>query len=187
MYILKPSSLVALTLFSALLLLPLPVMAFDETDDAETADDPRPDLAETRDQLMEEIVVVGEKSTIQLRHEIRAADMVVYEIFNELNTDDDYDIECRKQARIGSHILRTQCKARLYWEAQSELAEEDMAIPTIRPVANRARHERILREKVRDMAAKNPELLRAMLQREILKRELARRKEKNQATNDPDS
>jgi len=153
-------------------------MAQDDAGEAEVVGDPLPDLSEVREQLLEEVVVIGEKSTIQLRREIRAADKIVYDTFNELNADDDYDIVCRKETRIGSQIVRLHCRARLYWEARSALAEEDAAVATPQPVSNQAKHEKVLKEKVRDLAMQNPALLQAMLRREILKRELARRKEK---------
>jgi len=167
----------ATTLCAALLFLPIVGMAQDDGDETETPSDPLPNLIEIREQLMDEVVVIGEKTTIQLRREIQAADIIVYDIFNELNTDDDYDIVCRKEARIGSQIVNLRCKSQLFWEARSALAEDDDAIATPQPVSNRARHEQVLQEKVRELAMQDSDLLQAMLRREILKRELARRKE----------
>ena len=181
MNIRKPHSLVPAAFCAAWLFVLQPTMAAVDDDETYDAGDALPDLSEVREHLLEEIVVVGEKTTIQLRREIRAADMVVFDTFNELNADDEYDIVCRKQTRIGSQVVRMKCKARMFWEAQSELAEEDSAVSTIQPLSNRRKHERILHEKVRALASTNPNLLKVMLRREILKRELENRKEQQQS------
>lgn len=136
------------------------------------ADEP---VEESGEQQVEEIVVVGERSTAQLRHEIEAANMVVYETYNELNQDDDYDIECRKEAPIGSQVLRTYCRARIYWESRSPREEEEDTLATTRRSSNHMAHDRILQEKMRTLAKTNPILLNAIVKREILRRELASR------------
>lgn len=132
---------------------------------------------ETPEQQVEEIVVVGEKSTAQLRREIEIANVLVYETYNELNPDDDYDIECRKEAPIGSQVLRTYCRARIYWESRSPREEEADTLPTSRQPSNQAAHNRILQEKMRTFAKADQALMNAIIKREILKRELEGRQE----------
>lgn len=133
---------------------------------------------ETKDQQVEEVVVVEDKSTSQLRSEIEAARMLVFETYNQLNPDDDYDIECRKEAPIGSQVLRTYCRARIYWESRSPREEEEHTIATSLGPSNQATHDRIVQEKMRALAKTNQTLLNAIIKREILKRELASRKDK---------
>jgi hypothetical protein len=128
---------------------------------------------ESQEQQVEEIAVVGERSVSQLKREIEAANRVVYETYNELNTDDDYDIECRKLAPIGSQVLRTYCRARIYWDTRSPREEEDDTLAINRQPSSPAVYDRTLQEKMRELARTNPALLNAIIEREILKRELA--------------
>lgn len=129
------------------------------------------------DATIEEIVVLGEKTVPQLRREIRAAEMEIIDLFNASNSDSDYDILCRTDTRIGNQIPRTNCKARIYWEALSELAQDaDDAVPTNRPLMMPAKHADVLRIKMLEQAEENPKLLQALVRRKLLQRELQVRK-----------
>ena len=118
-----------------------------------------------------------EKSSAQLRHEIEAANQLVYKIFNELNPDDDYDIECKKEARLGSQLLRTYCRTRISWESRSPWDEAEDRLSTSRQPSSEAAHNRILREKMLALAKANPPLMNAIVQRKLLQRELDSREE----------
>jgi len=52
------------------------------------------------------------------------AEEALYGLFNSLNTDDDFDVRCFKEAPTGSHIKRRVCRAnfvtRLIREAISD-------------------------------------------------------------------
>ena len=69
---------------------------------------------------IEEITVLGERSFFTLRLEIEAAEEEVYGLFNELNTNDDFDFKCTREAYTGSHIKRRRCMAAYLREAQAE-------------------------------------------------------------------
>jgi len=69
---------------------------------------------------IEEITVLGERSFFTLRLEIEAAEAEVYGLFNELNTNDDFDFKCTREAYTGSHIKRRRCMAAYLREAQAE-------------------------------------------------------------------
>ena len=69
---------------------------------------------------IEEITVLGERSFFTLRLEIEAAEAEVYGLFNELNTNDDFDFKCNREAYTGSHIKRRRCMAAYLREAQAE-------------------------------------------------------------------
>jgi hypothetical protein len=69
---------------------------------------------------IEEITVLGERSFFILRLEIEAAEAEVYGLFNELNTNDDFDFKCTREAYTGSHIKRRRCMAAYLREAQAE-------------------------------------------------------------------
>ena len=74
--------------------------------------------AETRP--IEEITVLGERTFFTLRLEIEAAEEEVYGLFNELNTNDDFDVKCTREVNIGSHFKRRRCMAAYLREAQAE-------------------------------------------------------------------
>ena len=69
---------------------------------------------------IEEITVLGERTFFTLRLEIEAAEEEVYGLFNELNTNDDFDVTCTWEAYTGSHIKRRRCMAAYLREAQAE-------------------------------------------------------------------
>lgn len=130
---------------------------------------PIPDADE---QEIDEIVVTGKKSLRQVRREIRMLDLQIYSMFNELNSDDDYDIVCRKMTRIGSQIVRNNCKAKLYWDALSELAEEtDGWYIVPQPVPNPQKHTAVFRAKLAKLADENAALRKALVQRRNLAHE----------------
>ena len=74
--------------------------------------------AETRP--IEEIIVLGERTFFTLRLEIEAAEEEVYGLFNELNTNDDFDVTCTWEVYTGSHFKRRSCMAAYLREAQAE-------------------------------------------------------------------
>ena len=69
---------------------------------------------------IEEITVLGERSFYTLRLEIETAEEEVYGLFNELNTNDDFDVTCTWEVYTGSHFKRRSCMAAYLREAQAE-------------------------------------------------------------------
>lgn len=135
------------------------------------------DVGSPDDPPVEEIIVLGEKTDPQIRREIRVTELEIIDLFNASNLDNDYDILCRKETRVGSQIPRTNCKARIYWEALSELAQDsEDAVRTNRPLMTPARHADVLRSKMLEQAEQNPKLLQALVRRKLLQRELQGRK-----------
>ena len=59
---------------------------------------------------LEEITVVGERSFFAIRFQIREAEDGLYAMFNELNSNDDFDIECKVIRSTKSHIPRRRCE-----------------------------------------------------------------------------
>jgi len=137
-------------------------------------------LEKTESDMIDEVTVLGPRSLALMRKELIAAEDNVFAIFNDLNTDDDYDIICKKETRIGSQILYRVCKARMYRDRKSEAAEEfyeDTAAPTVR--LNAEKHSEILREKMRALAMENPQLVDALKNRQAIQRQFeAQRKKK---------
>ncbi len=59
---------------------------------------------------IEEIVVYGSKSLLQFRLDLYKAEEAVFDLFNSLNSDDEFDIHCHKEMFIGSRLQRRVCK-----------------------------------------------------------------------------
>lgn len=123
------------------------------------------------DDTIDEITVMGARSLAMMRAEVIEAEDVIYELFNELNDDNGYDIICKKETRIGSQIPQRVCLARMYRD-EVALATVDQEGPAI-PVGNRtssSRHQEILIDKMRALSAEHPELLEALRKRYALDR-----------------
>ena len=56
------------------------------------------------DETIDEITVMGARSLAMMRAEVIEAEDVIYDLFNELNDDDGYDIICKKETQLGSQI-----------------------------------------------------------------------------------
>ena len=60
---------------------------------------------------IEQIIVQGERTTFALRMEIQSAETEVYNLFNELNSNDEFDVTCEDVVYTGSRIPRRTCMA----------------------------------------------------------------------------
>ena len=87
----------------SVLLLALAPIGMCQTEPVEEANQPPSEITE-------EIIVYGDKSMSVLRYEMNHAADVTFDLFNSLNSDDEYDIHCYKEASIGSHIMRRVCR-----------------------------------------------------------------------------
>lgn len=83
---------------------------------------PEPDATTTPSDV-DEIVVIG-RTPAEIRAQIKAAEEAVYDRFNEINSDDEFDIHCRQEAPTGSHIKRRVCQANFWRTAQARAGEE---------------------------------------------------------------
>lgn len=98
--------------FVALLVLAAPAFA-------QEAAAPQPDAN------VEEVVVPGHRPA-NLFAEIERLEGSVYQRFNELNSNDDFDIHCFKQAPTGSNIPLRRCAPNFVIEAESQAAQNTM-------------------------------------------------------------
>lgn len=80
----------------------------------------RPDTPPAVD---DEIIVLG-RSPAEIRAQIKAAEQAVYDRFNDINSDDEFDIHCRQEAHTGSRILRRVCQPNFWRDAQAKAGEE---------------------------------------------------------------
>ena len=68
-------------------------------------------ITEHADEEIEEIVVYGGRTLVQLRLDIYRAEEDFYELYNSLNADDEFDVHCGKESKVGSHVRRWRCEA----------------------------------------------------------------------------
>lgn len=128
---------------------------------------------------IDEITVMGARPLALMRAEVVVAEQAVYDLYNELNDDDDYDIICKKQTQIGSQIPKRVCQARMYRDAVSDATQDDDddGLMTIGNRTRSSRHQKILIEKMRALSIEHPELLDALRTRYGLEAEFKAEKE----------
>jgi hypothetical protein len=71
----------------------------------------------------DEIIVIG-KSPAEIRAQIIKAEEAVYDRFNEINSNDEFDIHCRQETPTGSHIGRRVCQANFWRDALADAGQE---------------------------------------------------------------
>lgn len=70
----------------------------------------------------EEQIVIEDLTVPQLRAEIEKIQTEFYRVFNTLNEDDEFDIECQKFTPTGSNIPETGCEPNFVSERRGENA-----------------------------------------------------------------
>ncbi|MEM7279495.1 MAG: hypothetical protein AAF385_15385 [Pseudomonadota bacterium] len=123
---------------------------------------------------IDEVTVTEKKSVRQLRIALKRADDRVFALYNDLNTDDSLDIICKKETRIESQIKYRVCKTAYHREMESEsaqdlLGEGGLGLPSNAPGG----HYSNVRSNMKKLMSENPELLRAVYQRSILRKSIA--------------
>src|SRR6185503_21032582 len=92
--------------FVALLSLAAPALAQETASASRAADD------------VDEVIVPGTRPQ-NLRVEIERLEQVVYERWNALNSNDEFDIHCLDSEPTGSNITQTHCAPNFVIEAES--------------------------------------------------------------------
>jgi hypothetical protein len=82
-----------------------------------------PAAAAQADAKADEIVVPGRRPE-NLRVEIERLEQAVYQRWNALNDNDDFDIHCLDSEPTGSNITQTHCAPNFVIEAESRAAED---------------------------------------------------------------
>jgi hypothetical protein len=136
-------------------------------------------LADETNEIIDEVTVMGVRDLGALRTGLTRAEDEVYDLYNELNDDDDYDIVCKPEARIGSQIKRRVCLARAYRDALAEATEDDDAGLMIgNSLLDEKKHNKVLREKMADAANKNPQLMMALKNRYAIEQKFNQERQK---------
>lgn len=156
--------------------LALPLAAMGEEGDVSNA-------AAATGEVVDNIVVVGEKSLSELRRDVFDAEEEFYSIYNRLNDDNEYDVRCFYEKATGTHIDNHVCRARFVSKAFSAHAarnRNDMS-----RVANQdsnpafAAKTATYQEKLETLIAANPELQDALIRYNTLRAEFTAKREDN--------
>jgi hypothetical protein len=133
----------------------------------------------------EEIIVTGQRSTMQLRIQLLEAEQIAYEIFNQFNDDTRFDISCSDHAQTGSRFKRQVCQPEFEIQAMRGHAQDyynSMPGPGRPPDGSVTqqflplevelqRHKKAYREKLREVAEKHPEFRDAIARYAALQQE----------------
>ena len=115
---------------------------------------------------IEEIVVYGDKSIGVLRREVYKAEENFFDLFNSLNQDFEYDVNCYYEVPSFTHIRHHVCRANFVVEATSvqyvEIRTRGPRYPTVPPDLVIAKKKKIFRQKMEELIAEHPELLQAL-------------------------
>ena len=121
---------------------------------------------------VDEVIVPGRRPA-NLRVEIERLEVSVYDRFNALNSDDDFDIRCLEQAPTGSNIPLRKCAPNFVIEAESRSASRMLSDGRAGAGNNNspAEHAMLMEEKSRALTA---EMQRLAREDEQLLRDLVR-------------
>jgi len=154
------------------------VTAADEGDDAVEALDSDADgnweiATAPVDDAIDEIIVVAPKSVPAIRAQIIRVERRMYGLYNEMNTDREFDIYCRRENVYASRRKERVCLPQ-FERGVLEEAWDDLSTWTGagRPQAELQQKREILRRKMIDFAEQNPALRDAIYERARLQRSL---------------
>lgn len=138
-----------------------------------------------------EIEVTGQRTLLQLRQEASIAEDAVYGLWNDLNDEKLFDIQCVSEAPTGSVIKRKQCAPRFVAEATEEIRRDFFrqafassgggTVATGDPFADIQKHLRRYQQKMKDTILQSPALQEAVLKHQRLLDELEHRSEADSA------
>ena len=78
------------------------------------------------DRPIEEIQILGSRTLYSIRMEIVDEENKIFSMFNELNSDNDFDILCDNIVPTGSHIRQRVCEPRFVTETRARMAQDFM-------------------------------------------------------------
>ena len=114
---------------------------------------------------IEEVVVRGKKPLSAYRRDVDAAEVEVWEAFNDANSDDQFDVTCRLEVPLGTRIPQQVCRPRFLDKATSRAAGAMLQLDKSSNVGlqqievNRAHYlERQLGNELRGLAMSEPEV-----------------------------
>ncbi|MEM9334183.1 MAG: hypothetical protein AAGA33_04975 [Pseudomonadota bacterium] len=128
---------------------------------------------------VDEVTVYAEESITFLRRKLRVVDEQFFTRYNELNSNDDFDMVCKRETRLGSQIPRQVCRSKLHRERTSEAAEdardEDIGLGDD-SIAWTRQHYRKVREDIGEVLKQDAELRDIVRDRKNILEEIERKK-----------
>ncbi len=116
----------------------------------------------------DEIIVHGRLGDLRLQ--LTLAENAVFDRFNEINSDDRFDIHCRMEAPLGTHIPHRVCEANFWREQDANYAGATIAElrgesgpPPDMFRGEQSRMQNQLAGEMRRLAAEDPQLRDAVL------------------------
>ena len=125
----------------------------------------------------DEVVVEGRKPE-NVYAEIERLEISVYDRFNALNSNDEFDIHCFKQAPTGSNIPLRRCAPNFVVEAEAQAAQNTMVGARGRADARNhgdttilEQKSKALTEEIQRLAREDAQLMRDLVRLDELKRQ----------------
>jgi len=137
----------------------------------------------SNNQPIDNIVVVGQKSTSELRKEVYEAEEDFYLVFNKLNDEKDYNVRCFYEKPTGTRIKNHVCRARFVTKAFERHARRNRN--NLSSVANQgsdpvlAEKSAKYQEKMETLIAANPDLEAALIRYNTLRAEFMAKREES--------
>lgn len=139
----------------------------------------RPDTAS----LPEEVEVIGQRQLFRLEEQLIEVEDAVYALYNELNTDDLYDVHCEWVEPLGTNMKHRVCRPGFIRAAEYSRGQEFMSGLTgmgyttgTSVELENERHNPILKRKLEEAVKASPALTELMMQHQDLKTTIAERK-----------
>lgn len=142
--------------------------------------------SDAQEYMLDEVIVTGDSSLLSLRMEVYRAEEYKFEIFNSLNSTDEFDIKCKWYAPTGTRIKQWVCDVGYMKKARYEDARDllDSGLPMRSDgqiVLENAQKTEALNKEMIALAIKHPELATAMVRanelRQLYKAERRKRLE----------
>jgi hypothetical protein len=86
----------------------------------------RESAAASNAETPEEVVVRGKRLT-DLRFDVQVARERAYNLFNDINSNDDFDVYCREEGRTGTRSTQRVCRAQFENRVSADAAKEYMS------------------------------------------------------------
>lgn len=141
------------------------------------------DAATAAEPLPEEVEVIGQRELYMMEAQLVEAEDAVYQLYNELNNDDLYDVHCEWEKPLGTNMKHRVCRPGFINKSTQSRGQEfmsgltGMGFTTGTSVeVDYERHNPILKRKLEEAVKSSPELEAAMLEHQELKATLDERK-----------
>ena len=137
--------------------------------------------ATSKNETIDDIVVVGQKSLSDLRRGVYQAEEDFYAVFNRLNDDRDYNVRCFYEKATGTNIKNHVCRAKFVSKAYSSHAARNGN--DLSRVANQGSNSAFIEKTARyqeimeTLVAANPDLQEALIRYNTLRSQFVAQRE----------